>query len=147
MDKFLPFSASISCSHYQLFSNALKHILEHRAGGKGCAIMNYLDDFLFLAIAKILCNYMIDQYLELCKPLNLPVSLEKTKFADTIIVFLGIILNGKHLMLSIPVDKQCKALRLLNDLKGKKVTVKELQVLMGYLNFLTKAIFPGRTFT
>ena len=25
--------------------------------------------------------------------------------------------------------------------------IKELQVLTGYLNFLTKAIFPGRTFT
>ena len=37
---------------------------------------------------------------------------------------------------------------LLNDLTGKKkVTVKYLQVLTGYLNFLTKAIFAGRTFT
>ena len=39
-------------------------------------------------------------------------------------------------------------MKLLNDLTGKKkVTVKQLQVLTGYLNFLTKAIVPGRTFT
>ena len=41
-----------------------------------------------------------------------------------------------------------KALKLLNDLTGKKkATVKQLQVLTGYLNFLTKVITPGRTFT
>ena len=28
-----------------------------------------------------------------------------------------------------------------------KVTVKDLQILCGYLNFLGKAIVPGRTFT
>ena len=29
----------------------------------------------------------------------------------------------------------------------KKATVKELQCLCGYLNFIGKAVFPGRTFT
>ena len=29
----------------------------------------------------------------------------------------------------------------------KRITVKQLQVLAGYLNFLTKAIFPGHVFT
>ena len=32
VDKCLPFGASISCSHYQHFSNALKHLLQHRVG-------------------------------------------------------------------------------------------------------------------
>ena len=36
----------------------------------------------------------------------------------------------------------------LNNISGKlKVTIKQLQVLTGYFNFLTKAIHPGRTFT
>ena len=64
------------------------------------------------------------------------------------VVFLGILLNGEMLNLSIPLEKQERALKLLNDLSGKKkATIKQLQVLMGYLNFLTKAIFAGRTFT
>ena len=54
----------------------------------------------------------------------------------------------EQLVLGIPLEKQEKALRLLNDiLSKKKVTIKQLQVLTGYLNFLTKAIFAGRTFT
>ena len=33
-NKYLPFGASISCSHFQRFSNALKHLLEFRIGRK-----------------------------------------------------------------------------------------------------------------
>ena len=51
VDKCLPFGASISCSDYQRFSNALCHIMEFKTGHKK-AITNYLDDFLFAAIQQ-----------------------------------------------------------------------------------------------
>ena len=104
--------------------------------------------FLFTAITKWLCDYLIREFLALCKFINVPVATEKTEWGSTITVFLGILLDGARLFLSIPIDKQEKALRLLNDIADKKkVTVKQLQVLTGYLNFLTKAIHSGRTFT
>ena len=91
---------------------------------------------------------MIHAFLLLCQELNVPVAAEKTEWTDSIIVFLGILLDGKHLTLSIPLDKQTCALKLLNDLSDKrKITVKQMQTLTGYLNFLTKAIFAGRMFT
>ena len=94
IDKCLPFGASVSCSHYQRFSNALKHLALYRIGNKeGKAITNYLDDFLFIAWLKGLCNDMI------------PVAEEKTVWASLQVVFLGILLNGQHLMLSIPIEK------------------------------------------
>ena len=155
VDKCLPFGASISCAHYQRFSNSLKHILKHQIGKlhnigpeQARDLTNYLDDFLFLAWRKWVCNLMIQQFLELCKKINLPVALEKTEVASTLMVFLGILLDGQRMLLSLPIEKQQKALNLLNDLTGKrKITVKQLQTLTGYLNFLTRAIFPGRTFT
>ena len=59
-----------------------------------------------------------------------------------------ILLDGKNLLMSLPIEKQEKALKLINEIMDKKkATVKQLQVLMGYLNFLTKAIFAGQTFT
>ena len=146
MEKCLSFGASISCSHYQRFSNALRHILKVRTQRK--SITNYLDDFLFAAITKWLCNQQIHEFLILCEELAVPVAVEKTEWASTMIVFLGIFLNGEQLLLCIPLEKKQKALKLLNDLTGKKkATVKQLQVLTGYLNFLTKLITPGRTFT
>ena len=147
VDKCLPFGASISCLHYQRFSNALKHIMQYRTGCKK-ALTNYLDDFLFAAIAKWLCNKLIQQFLDLCNELNIPVTAEKMVWSSTQVVFLDILLDGRHLVLCIPLEKREKAMKLLHDLEGKKkVTVKQLQILTGYLNFLTKAIQPGRTFT
>ena len=146
--KCLPFGASISCLHYQRFSNALQHIMIGRVGGKDHAITNYLDDFLFMALIKAICNNMIEQFIVLCNEINIPVAFEKTKWADTLIVFLGILMDGELLSLSIPTGKQVKAVNLLTEaVAKKKVTIKQLQTLTGYLNFITKAVFAGRTFT
>ena len=49
VDKCLPFGASISCSHFQHFSNALLHIV-NTVTGKTHSITNYLDDFLFMEV-------------------------------------------------------------------------------------------------
>ena len=96
----------------------------------------------------MICNWMIQSFIDLCEELNLPIATEKTEWGSTMIIFLGILLDGRNLCLCLPVEKQEKALKLLNDLTGKKkITVKQLQVLTGYLNFLTKAVVLGRVFT
>ena len=147
IDKCLPFGASISCSHYQRFSNALQYLVQVKSN-QNKAITNYLDDFLFAAYTKWLCDQLIQSFINLCQTLNIPVADEKTVWGTTAIIFLGILLDGHHLVLCIPLEKQEKALWLLNDISGKrKIKIKQLQVLTGYLNFLTKAIHPGRTFT
>ena len=146
IDKCLPFGASISCSHYQRFSNALRHILEYKTQQK--TITNYLDDFLFIAYLRLLCNSMIQQFINLYTELRIPITVDKTVWAGTQIVFLGILLDSERLMLSLPLEKQEKALKLLNEfMDRKKATIHQIQVLTGYLNFLTKAIAPGITFT
>ena len=143
IDKCLPFGASISCALYQRFSNALRYLLEFKTGQK--SITNYLDDFLFAAFTQWLCNNMITQFYDLCNELGVPIALEKTEGAKTWVIFLGILLDGQRMLISIPIEKKNKALHLLNDLADKKkTTIKQLQVLTGYLNFLTKAIVPGR---
>ena len=105
VEKCLPFGASISCSHYQRFSNALKHIIKWRYEGLGRELTNYLDDFLFLAYTKLLCDGMIQGFIDLCQEINVPVAIEKTEWSDVLMVFLGILLDGKNLVLSIPIEK------------------------------------------
>ena len=48
VEKNLPFGSSISCSHFQRFSNSLRHIFEHQTGSWGSTV-NYLDDYLFIS--------------------------------------------------------------------------------------------------
>ena len=147
VDKCLPFGASISCAHFQRFSNALKHLVEFLAGRK-MIVTNYLDDFLFVEATRWSYNHLVRIFLVICQTINLPVSHEKTEWAAQQIIFLGVLLDGARLTLSVPMEKGEKALKLLRNFGDKKkATVKELQVLTGYLNFLAKAIFPGRAFT
>ena len=91
---------------------------------------------------------MITQFMKLCTELGVPVALDKMEWGVTALIFLGILLNGLQMSLFIPLEKQQRALWLINDMMNKKkATIKEIQTLTGYLNFLAKAIHPGRTFT
>ena len=67
---------------------------------------------------------MIRQFLQLCSELRIPVSLDKTEWSSELMVFLGVLLDGRHLLLALPEDKKQRAIELLNDMKNKKkVTV------------------------
>ena len=146
VDKCLPFGASISCALFQRFSDALAHLTQYKLKVSN-RIMNYLDDFLFIALSIFFCNWMIEKFVKLCDQLGIPVSMEKTEWASDRTIFLGILLDGRHLVLVVPEEKRRVATALLEEFKAKKkATVKDLQKLCGYLNFSCKAIFPGRTF-
>ena len=152
VDKCLPFGHSIGCALYQKFSDALAHIVQYlialKTGTERTALTNYLDDFLFASLLEQLTNRMIDIFLDMCDLLGVPVSIEKNERVCNAIVFLGILLDGHLYVLVIPQQKKEKALTLQNLMLDKKsATVHELQGLAGLLNFLHRAIVPGRAFT
>ena len=135
IDKCMPFGASISCSHFQRLSNALRHIVEFLEKIKN-AITNYLDDFLFIHYLRHVCNRMIRTFMKVCDAINFPMAVEKTEWAGNIIIFLGMMLNRNRFIIQIPEDKVHNALNLISRLcEKKKATVKELQQLTGTLNF------------
>ena len=75
------------------------------------------------------------------------MSLEKTEWASELTIFLGILLDGRNMVRSIPEEKRLKAISLLEEFSSKKkAKVRDLQKLCRYLNFICKAIVPGRTF-
>ena len=141
-----PFVCLVVCVIY-VYNLALCHLTEFRTGTKD-QVTNYLDDFLFIALTLMGCNAQINPFLELCAEIKLPVSLEKTEWANTLTIFLGILLDGISHTLGIPIDKRNRAINMLQEmLHKKKVTIKQLQTLCRFLNFLGKAILPGCTFT
>ena len=145
IDKCLPFSASVSCAIFQRFSNALHHLVKFYTG---VTVINCLDDFLFMGVNKKDCNRLVWKFLWICKCVNFPVALDKTQWASDSLTFLGILMSGRTLILSIPLEKRLRAQDLIDKFLDKcKATVREIQQLCGYLNFLNRAIFPGRAFT
>ena len=153
VDKCLPFGAAISCSVFQAFSDALAHIVRWRhrlINGIDKPLMNYLDDFLFIALMRWVCNQQMQVFMDVCHCINFPVSIEKTEEATTSLVFLGLLIDTVRQMILLPKEKVERGILLLQGLlqKGKKkVTIHELQRLCGFLNFLGRAIIPGRAFT
>ena len=146
-DKCLPFRAAISCAIFQCFSNAVAFLVEFKTGE---ILVNYLDDYLFVAILKSWCNQQIQCFLAVCQDINFPVSMEKTEWGNTIMVFLGMLIDARNRIVSVPVDKVHKALDLLRSIlnkRSRKLTLKQLQKICGFLNFLGRAIVPGRAFT
>ena len=144
VDKCLPFGSSISCAIFQRFSNAVAHIVKYRT--KKPAV-NYLDDFFFAALLAYLCNMQLDMFLTVCQEIKFPVALEKTFWSSTYMTFLGLLLDSEHQLVCIPVDKLQKAIQMVDFIMmKKKVKVHEMQKLCGYLNFLCRAVIPGRVF-
>ena len=146
VDKCLPFGASRSCAIFQSFSNALKFIMEKRV--RKNSTTNYLDDFHFIAINKMLCNHMMNQFLHLCRDIKCPISMEKTVWVTQLLTFLGLLIDSKRFIRVVPEDKKIKVLNLLQKIvQKKKLRVKTIQALTATLNFLSRAVVPGRAFT
>ena len=63
-------------------------------------------------------------------------------------VFLGLLIDTMRQLVLIPAAKIDKAqLMLSSAISKKKVTVKQLEKICGFLNFLDWCIIPGRAFT
>ena len=147
VDKCLPFGASISCSHFKRFSNVVKHIVQHRTKKQ---LVNYMDDFLFAALMKLLCNNQVNEFIRVCDLIAFPISLEKTFWGATKLTFLGLLIDTINQCVCIPMDKVKKAVNLIETVlssKSKKVTLNQLQKICGFLNFLGRCVIPGRAFT
>ena len=145
VDKCLPFGASISCAHFQTFSNAVAHIVRAKTGKD---LINYLDDYFFTVLMKLLCNSQVQTFLDICKLIKFPVSLEKTFWATTQLVFLGLLIDTVLQTVSLPKEKIDKANELITKaLMKKKITLHDSQKICGLLNFMGRAIVPGRSFT
>ena len=144
VDKCLPFGSSISCAIFQDVSNAIAYIVKHRTKKPN---VNYLDDYLFAAALKRMCDWQIKVFLDVCEQIRFPVAIEKTYWGTTVLVFLGLLLDTQRQLVCIPTDKIAKAIELVNwFLSKKKATLLQFQKLCGNLNFLCRCIVPGRAF-
>ena len=146
-DKCVPFGAAVSCALFQEFSDALHHIVRVLTGDPN---VNYLDDFFFVNKLQGLCQRTMQVFLKTCEFIKLPVSFEKMVWPTTQLEFLGLLIDSRRQLVMIPYNKILRALNAIDFVlskRNKKITLRQLQKLCGYLNFLSKAIIPGRVFT
>ena len=145
MDAVLPMGCSSSCQIFEAFSTALHWIAVNKLGVSG--MVHYLDDFLFVAPSMQKCTNDLRVFTEFCLNVGVPLAPDKTLGPANELPFLGITLDAVHMEARLPMDKvdQCKLL-LYDFLQRPKVSLKELQSLIGVLSFACYVIIPGRAF-
>ena len=86
-------------------------------------------------------------FANVCLRLGLPIADEKTVGPCTNIEYLGLTIDSDELLVKIPQDKIEKLQdQLTTVLSNRKVTLKEMQSLIGSLAFCTRVLPSCRTF-
>ena len=83
----------------------------------------------------------------LCNTLGIPLAPEKTEGPTTRLTFAGIEIDTVEMSALLPADKLTNAKQIINNaLRKTKLTLRELQSIVGFLNFACKVVVPGRAF-
>jgi hypothetical protein len=147
-DKTLPIGLSYSCNVFEKCSNAVHWIVENKLGIQGC--VHVLDDFLFISPPVIdTCTKSSDLtgFLIFAEKLGIPIKQEKTVFPTTKLTYLGVELDSELMEVRLPQDKLEKLRTILSFFSHrKKITLLELQSLIGLLNFAYAVVYPDRAF-
>ena len=145
-DKCMPMGCSISCVTFERFSTFLEYCVRKVAATDN--IIHYLDDFLFTGSADSLdCARALSSFTVVCKDFGVPLASDKTVGPTTQITFLGLTIDTVAQTIQVPPTKIVAIVEKLDAALHKpKLTLRELQSLLGSLNFLCKAVRPGRAF-
>lgn len=145
MDACLPMGLSISCQVFERFSCALQWVMETKYHA---SLSHMIDDFCFVGPpASDACGQALDNFLRICRDIGIPIKKEKTVRPTTCLTIYGIEIDTDEMSARLPQEKVEKINCALASMsKRKRVTLKELQSLLGLLNFASLVVVPGRTF-
>ena len=144
-DKCLPMGCSISCSLFEKFSSFLEFLVREQAPAG--LVTHYLDDFLFIGRDRSTCGMMLTTFQEICGGLGVPLAPEKTMGPVPALCYLGLEIDAAAGLVRVPRDKLEKLKRGISGALGRRrMTLREIQSLVGLLNFVCKAVPPGRPF-
>ncbi|XP_069584511.1 uncharacterized protein [Ranitomeya imitator] len=146
-DTCLPMGCSISCFYFELFSTFLEWVA--RKITRLTAITHYLDDFLIVGPAgSDVCATALAQFKDTMAHFGVPLSPEKTIGPVSVITFLGIGIDSVVMEFRLPKEKIDKLLDLISGcISVGKVTLTQLQSLLGSLNFACRVMPTGRIFS
>jgi hypothetical protein len=146
IDVTLPFGLKSSCRLWDLFATALNVILIGELGNS--FILHYVDDFLIIDTDNIeLVKEKLELIRKITKKLGVPLNETKTCGPTDCLTFLGIEINSTKMEMKLDNDRLNSLRTLLCQWETKiQCTMKELQSLIGILEFATKVIRPGRLF-
>ena len=144
-DRCVPMGCASSCAIFESFSSISEWIATQKLGCHG--VVHILDDFLFIEKTQTLCERALRKFLEFCLEVGIPIVFEKTFQPNKVMDFVGITLNSDQMEARLPLDKIAKCHSLIDGFLNRKSCKKrEMESLIGYLNFTCSVVLPGRAF-
>ena len=145
-DRVLPFGLRSAPFIFNMLSDALEWILINKLGVPN--VLHILDDFFIAEAApRSSCLTSLSKLLCLFTELDVPIAPVKTFAPTQTLAFLGITLDSIHMLVLLPHEKLTQARTLLNNWRQRSsCQLRELQSLIGVLQFACRVIAPGRTF-
>ena len=144
-DKVLAMGLSASCQVFEKFSSAIQWIAQARLNITH--MLHILDDFLIIAETQQQCRTQLRQFLSLCADIGIPLAPGKTEGPATTLTFAGIELDSVAWEARLPMEKLQRYRSLIRDIKKrKKLTLRELQSVIGCLSHCCYIIPAGRPF-
>ena len=142
----MPMGSSLSCATWTKFSSFIEWMVADAT--KQGLLIHYLDDYLFVGEETSgHCKALLETFHNVCHYLNVPIAHEKTEGPVKEIVFLGLKINSVLQNVTIPEAKLLEIKEKIKDILAKpKVSLKQLQSIIGSLNFACRAVAPGRAF-
>ena len=146
IDVMLPMGLSLSCSLFEKFSTFLQWLVSYKTNLY--SLDHYLDDFILVGEEDSgTCITLVTAFSSICKEIGVPIADDKSIGPTTVLVFLGLELDSRTMTIRIPLHKINELRQILLTLLDKrKITLKELQSLVGKLNFFGQAVRSSRAF-
>ena len=137
---------SISCNIFEKISTFLHWLVEKKSGLS--TLDHQLNDFIFAGIENSdQCKTLMNYFLSISQELGIPIADEKSVGSVTVLTFLGLEIDTEDMAIRIPQEKlESLKADLMFYSKQKRITLKNLQSLVGSLNFFGKAIRSARAF-
>ena len=145
VDAMLPFGLRSAPKVFTAVADALEWCIRRRGVTN---IDHYLDDFVIVAPpASNCCRSYLSLMHEECAALGVTLAAEKTVGPTTCLTFLGIEIDTVARRLRLPAEKLRQLRQDINEWWGRKSCKKrELESLVGTLQYAAKVIRPGRSF-
>ena len=145
MDCQLPFGLRSAPKIFTAVADAIEWFIRKRGVR---FIEHYLDDYIvFGPPGSSVCARSLETLLDECRAVGAPTADEKTEGPTTVMTFLGIEIDTEEACLRLPPAKLEK-LRQETATWARRKTCrkKELESLVGVLQFACKVVRPGRSF-
>lgn len=143
-DTRLPFGSRLGPSIFHRLSQAVRRMMARRGFPD---LVVYLDDFLCVADSYDSCREIQHILISLLISLGFQISWHKVLGPTTCLPFLGVLINTEVSTLSLDNDKLSKLQAKLRIYSAKKrASKRQLQSLVGLLNWSCQAVRGGRFF-